>query len=371
VLPRAAARRTEIYKELFSGELPYDPQPAEEDTSLASLARITRRSGIFVQEVRRHVDSMAHLVERVLADHELLAQSAEASPEAIFCFAGPQQQRVVAEVVTYMCRQWELTQARRGFPFIFSDPRAPSRWLIIEAAAAAATSGTPRNGFFLEISNHDRRRLAKLLAVWGPKFVDQWFDGTILRQWAQVQGMSDEVFETWRTTFGPAELRAVADKNNLDPLGALNRAKAHLEGPLSSAAIAEKVGWSIDEVALIFTPARRLLLTIVYPTGFDAALRRIKRNLEEVVTCQNLAERYGMSDHRVREVFTPSRRVAIAVACTAKPLTACDRLYRNREQHVDFKPQSDRIDRAQERLLDGLAESASRRRTAAHPMTAA
>jgi hypothetical protein len=357
VLPAAVARRTEIYEVLFAGELPYDPQPADEATSLCSLARATHRSGNFAPHAKRHVASLAGLVDRVLADHESLAQSAQENPETIFCFAGPQQQRFVTEVVTHMCQQWEKTQARRGLPFIFSAPSAPSRWLIIEAAAAVAVAATPRNGFDRVNSLHERKRLAKLLAIWGPEFVAQWFDGTILCRWAQVQEMPDEVYETWRLAFGPAELRAVANRHPLDPLGALGGVKARFEGPLSAASIVEKVGWSTDAVALIFTPSRRLVLAMNHSTGFDTALQRIKHSLEHVVTCQNLAERYGLSDHRVREIFAPSRRIAFAVTYTANPLAACDVWYRSHGQREGYKSNANLVDRDQEQLLDDLAKS--------------
>ena len=98
--PNLDENREVAYEALFQGELPYEPQPDEQDIGLSGLWRAhTQKGGRKGEIIDSHFDEIPKIVEAILSNHEKLSRSPEgANGAAIFSFLNPEIQEIATEI---------------------------------------------------------------------------------------------------------------------------------------------------------------------------------------------------------------------------------------------------------------------------------
>jgi AraC-like DNA-binding protein len=177
-------------------------------------------------------------------------------------------------------------------------------------------------------SEKERKDLAKLIANWGPGFVNEWMRGKIIRRWLEEKNISQEEINEWLEAFTPGMRKHFAVNNVTDPLEALERVKHNLEQELTDDKISNALGWSEAEVKEVFTPGERKHFAVHNINNPSEALKRVKHNLEQELTDDKISDELGWSETEVREVFTPSMRKYFAVHYINNPLEAPKRYIR-------------------------------------------
>ena len=98
--PNLVENREVAHEALFQGELPYEPQPEEQDIGLSGLWRAhTTKRGRKGEITDSHFDEIPKIVEAILSNHEKLSRSPEgANGAAIFSFLNPEIQEIATEI---------------------------------------------------------------------------------------------------------------------------------------------------------------------------------------------------------------------------------------------------------------------------------
>ena len=333
--PNLVENREVAHEALFQGELPYEPQPDEQDIGLSGLWRAhTTKRGRKGEIIDSHFDEIPKIVGAIISDHEKLSRSPEgANGAAIFSFLNPEIQEIVTEITTGAIKNWELALYRNKQPFLLGvsnehlDDISNERLahlvgmqsLVIETAAAAIES-LPA---FVEVptkpTKTEKEDLSKIISNWGPNFVKEWFSGKIIEEHFRQSGLDDAEIREWLNTFTPGIRRRFAVGNITDPMEALDRVKANLES-LNDQAIAERLDWSEEEAREIITPSTRRYFAVKNITNPMEALDRVKANLESL-NDQAIAEQLGWREEEAREIITPSTRRYFAVNNTTDPFS--------------------------------------------------
>ena len=270
--PNLVENREIAHEALFQGELPYEPQPDEQDIGLSGLWRAhTRKSGRKGETVDSHFDEIPKIVEKILSDHERLRRSPEgANGAAIFSFLNPEAQTLVSNITTGCIKNWELALYRNEHPFLLSvrnehlDNVTSERLahlvgmqsLVIETAAAVMQVLPEFVENPTKPSKDQQNNIAKIVSNWGPNFAREWFNGVIIEKHFKESGLNEAEVKEWLDTFIPGMRRRFAVNNITDPMAALDRVKENLD-MMTDAAIAERLGWSEDDVRDIITPSIR------------------------------------------------------------------------------------------------------------------
>src|ERR1035438_4811311 len=180
---------------------------------------------------------------------------------------------------------------------------------------------TLQNNFDLSIKL-DRECIAKIIAWWGPEFTMQWFDGRTFSHWADENEIPvDERSEIWKL-FNPTTLKRFILHNIADPLKSLGAVKQNLETTLTTANIAEHLGWTEEEVDEVFTSGWRKRVATHNIADPLSALAKVKLHLETTLTTANIAEHLGWTEEEVDEAFTSGVRKFFAFANPTDPLSA-------------------------------------------------
>ena len=209
--------REGMYDTLFRGELPYEPLPDDAQVGISGLSRITNRGGVRTEILNNHLSKLPTLIDHMLVEHDL---SAKLGDEAVFAFANNEARQTVSEIVCDIFTQWEVTHNRNNLHPLINESNSNAKWLVIETAAAIMSSGTKDNNFNLSRAN-DKQQIAKLISSWGPKFIKQWFNGTIINQWLDNQHLTDIEKQQWQEIFSPSLRKHFAVSNISDPLKAM------------------------------------------------------------------------------------------------------------------------------------------------------
>ena len=335
VNPQNLVQNREISHEaLFQGELPYEPQPDEQDIGLSGLWRAhTRKSGSRGETVDSHFDVIPKIVEKILSDHERLSRSPEgANGAAIFSFLNPEAQTLVSDITTGCIKNWELALYRNEQPFLLSvrnehlDNVTSERLahlvgmqsLVIETAAAVMQVLPEFVENPTKPSKDQQNNIAKIVSNWGPNFAREWFNGVIIEKHFRESGLNEAEVREWLDTFTPSMRRYFAVHNITDPMAALDRVKENLD-MMTDAAIAERLGWSEEDVRDIITPSIRRYFAVSKITDPMAALDRVKENLD-MMTDAAIAEGLGWSEDDVRDIITPGMRRRFAVFNISDPM---------------------------------------------------
>jgi len=260
---------------LFRGELPYEPQPSEPDIGLAGLHRTTKKQGRRGEELETQQSVAQTKVREILSDHQRLSRDPNA-PEgsAIFSFIDPKYQSLVTEITAQCIANFELGLYRRDYPFVMSSKDILSsdqeireahllsqRSIVIETATAVMKAMPAFIGNPDRIKETEKKDLTKIVSNWGPEFTIQWFDGTIINKHFVELGVEESEIGELMEVFTPSLRRYFAVHNISDPLAALERVKDNID-LLTDQAIAEKTGWSLEEVGEVFTPGIRKHLAV-------------------------------------------------------------------------------------------------------------
>lgn len=330
-LPSEFELRQERYDALFAGELPYEPLPPEMEVGVSGLARITRRGGARSAQTREYLEQVPEIIDNILKEHDIEAHDPD-SLNAIFSFVDSSEasalesRQLVGSVVAKIFVQWEVTHTKRGLDRLLCSEGG--RWLVLETACAVMDTATSYNELNLE-NKVEAQLVTTMLASWGPRFVSQWLDGSVLRQWAEHNDLSSTEIDELRELFSPAALRAFMEGNPMDPLGGLEKVKHHLDVTLTDENMAEALGWSIDEIQQTFPPSRRLYLATNYVGDPLRAARKASENLESVLTDENIASYLGWEVDEVAATFTTAIRRRFALSNLNNPLRALKRVKDN------------------------------------------
>ena len=270
--PNLVDNREVAHEALFKGELPYEPQPDEEDIGLSGLWRAhTHKKGAKGETVNSHFDEIPKIVELILSDHERLSRTPEGSNgAAIFSFLSPEAQAIVSEITTGAIKNWELALYRNEQPFLLTNTNENIDYIdserlahlvgmqstVIETAAAILEVLPEFVNNPMKPTKTEKEDLSKLISNWGPNFVREWFNGTIIEKHFRQSGLEDTEIKEWLNTFSPGLRRHFAVGNINNPMEALDRVKANLDN-LNDRAIAERLGWSEEDARDIITPGMR------------------------------------------------------------------------------------------------------------------
>lgn len=254
-----AELRSARYDALFAGELPQIPPEEDAHLSMSALARATHRSGSRTIELQDHLAHLPTTIATILDEHEA---SAHAGDEALFSFIDQDSREAVEGVVNTVFTQWEVTRARNGQEPLVTNAESSVKWFVLETAAAVMEVSGPRQSFNITRSAGDAKNLAKVLAVRGPRFITQWFDGTIMTEWMNEQSITPEEQAETRKLFTTAMLKRIAVHNISDPLGALERTRTHLQETLTDENIALYLGWSTADAHKLFPSKVRKCLAV-------------------------------------------------------------------------------------------------------------
>jgi hypothetical protein len=347
--PNLVENREVAHEALFQGELPYEPQPEEQDIGLSGLWRAhTQKGGRKGEIVDSHFDEIPKIVDAILSNHEKLSRSSEgANGAAIFSFLNPELQEIVTEITTGAIKNWELALYRNEQPFLLGkDTRhlddisnerlahlVGMQSLVIETAAAAIGSLPAFVENPAKPTKTEKEDLSKIISNWGPNFVNEWFSGKIIEEHFRQSGLDDAEIQELLDTFTPSMRRYFAVGNINNPMEALDRVKANLES-LSDEAIAERLGWSEEEAGEFITPSIRRRFAVSNITDPMEALDRVKANLESL-SDEAIAERLGWSEEKAREIITTGILRQLAVEHINNPMEALDRVKANLESLSD------------------------------------
>ena len=245
--------RQERYDTLFRGELPYDPIPDGLDIGISGLRRMTNCAVKRSNALGQHLDDLPAMIGDILLEHDLAAMD---EGEAIFAFINDKSSEQVGAIVTDIIAQWEIAHDRNKLGVLIEPKDSPSKWLVIETAAAVMQ--TISDGYFdINKNKGDSKTIATIIRSWGPRFAKQWFDGSIIRQWMEAEEIPDNEQREWLEVFTPSIKKRFAVHNINDPLAGLAKVKENLEVKLTDEAIAESLGWGVDEVREVFTTSTR------------------------------------------------------------------------------------------------------------------
>lgn len=311
--------REPYYDTLFRGELPYEPLPEDAEVGIAGLARITHRKGPRL-DINGHLAVLPDIVESMLLRHDEAAQTSE---PAIFGFVNAKARQAVSDVVADVFAQWEVTYYRHGLDKLLPNSLSPAQGLVLETAAAVMTVNTAIPNINIDKHTGDKKAIAGIIASWGPRFAEQWFNGTIMKQWMDQEGVADEDQAEWTEVFTPGLLKRLATYYIANPLRAFETVKRNLEEVLTDQNIADRLSWSEAEASEVIKPGLRKLLAVSYINDPLKGLEKVKHNLEKILTDANIAESFGLSEAQAASLVPPSMRRRFAVNNIAQPLKAC------------------------------------------------
>ncbi len=326
------------YESLFSGECPDQLQPEFNEIGLAGLWRVfSQKFGRNSIELRNLLDTVPSKVATILTEHDELARSATDSNEAIFSMIDPTDTlNNVSDITSCVIGIWEKALFKNSEEPIFSkskdkiseetDKRVrlvhfqTPESLVIETAAVVMQvlpiwSETPFNP-----SKADKTNLAQILANWGPGFLKQWMDGTILNKWIEKQSIADTEAQEYNEIFTPGLLKHFVINNISDPLAILDKVAKNLAF-MTDEVLAEYLEWTEEEVKEILTPGLRKRFAVNNISNPLDALDKFAANLD-LLSDEVLIECLGWSESDVIEKLTPGLRKHIAVRYSSDPLAA-------------------------------------------------
>jgi hypothetical protein len=108
--------------------------------------------------------------------------------------------------------------------------------------------------------------------------------------------------------------------NISNPLEALKKVKYNLENILTDENIAKELNWYIEEVKGIVDVSIKKELAYKNITDPLEALRIFKHNLEDVLTDENIAKELGWDIEEVKEIVTIGMKKALVIRNISDPL---------------------------------------------------
>jgi len=353
--PNLVDNREVAYEALFQGELPYEPQPDEQDIGLSGLYReYTSKKGKPRGIEESHYDRIPEIINAILSDHESLSRSPEgANGGAIFSFLKPEYQTIIMELTSGAIIKWEKALIRNEQPFLISEDTGHlddisnerlahlvgMRSLVIETAAAMLEVLPISATKPMDPTIADKNELINIISNWGPKFAKEWFSGTIIEEHLRKSGLEDSEIQERLHEFTPALRRRLLYTKPQRPLEQLDRVIANITLMKDDKAIATRLGWSVDEVKEFFTSSSRKTIAVGNITDPMSKLDKIRVNFE-LLTDDNLGNhirQYELDDSQIQEFLDsliPSRRRQIAID-SIDPLKTIDKIFYNLKSLTD------------------------------------
>lgn len=327
--------RPMTYSALFHGEMPYEPVPSLETIGLAGLWRVhTNKRGLDSNKLNHHLDRLPPIVTSTLVEHNERAHSGAVDEETIFGIIEPRTLDDVVEVTALMVRWWEKALWKNNMCSVLvldqirdrpieRAQRAHRRAVIIEAAAAVLQALPVFVTDPYTLSASEKKGLAKVLANWGPLFLQKWMNGDILSQWLEPQDISEKEAEEWQAVFAPYIRKRFITSNVNNPIAALDQAKTNLED-MTDTNIAQHLQWTIEEVQSVIQSGLRKHFAVINIANPWKAMEKVKANLA-FLTDQNIAMRLGWTSEKVRATIPHGMRKYFSVHHINDPLSALER----------------------------------------------
>jgi hypothetical protein len=369
------------YKALFNGELPYEPKPDPEDLGLAAFTRSKGRSKGLSREqqqtkasISEHVANLINKQPRRLEVTERLEeldiQEANVAsiynlnsilnvdnPNSIFSFiCSKQEVDIIASIVSKVLSYYELALSRDGsqlFPSVnnkefrtkqdlkaHNASRLGYDALALELAASVmqvlpifTNKNKPGSDFKANKlpSSLVQRDIVSLLTKWGPAFIQEWFDDTIIKNYLISEGLDHEQQQYWLGVFNWSTKSTIISNFISNPLDAVKRIKHNLEHILTDENIARELSWDIEEVRSIITSSMKKVLASTYISNPLEALRKVKYNLENILSDENISKELNWDIEEVRGIITPSIKKHLAISNISNPLEALRKVKYNLE----------------------------------------
>ena len=364
--------RRVAYEAAFLGELPYEPQPEESDIGLSGLWRAySRKNGPPGNKLGPILEEIPATVGSILIDHEAHSRSDRGDDgEAVFSLIEPESTLpILADITSRVMYFWGMGLGRNGYLPLSSSIEVEGdakfnlgnminvRSIVIETAASAMQvlpvfaekPDAPTKG--------EKENLARILANWGPQFLVEWLDGTIVNKWFDEKGVNEVEKQEWQTILTEGVLKHFAVHNLRNPLDGLSRAIENYQA-LTDHAIAHHLNWTEEEVTEIFTPSIRKNFAVGHITDPFVAVDKVRDNLEILTPCA-IAERLGWTEEEVTEIFTPSLIVEFATRKVGSPLGAIDKVRLNIET-LTTPAIAERLGWTEEEVLKAIPNSTRR-----------
>lgn len=330
--PSLVESRQAYYETLFQGELSHEASPEDAYLGVAGLHRITHKGGMRSRRLTEHLKKIPGMVESVLIEHDIEALE---GGDSVFYITSEEDRELVAGVVADIFTRWEVTHSRLGLGPLLPDDLSSGSGLVIETAAAVMNiSG--QYGFNLRNNKSDRKNIAITLANWGPGFANRWFDGTTLEQWADERGFSADERDRWTGIFPPSLLKHFAVSYVQDPVKGLDAVRHNLDEVLTDENLAVYLGWDTSRVTEVFNADLREYLAVHNIANPLQAADRIRHNLEETLTYGNIAEHLGCTEEEVADLVSPSRLSVIAARYPNDPLKVIRAAKRNLDEVLTY-----------------------------------
>jgi DNA-directed RNA polymerase specialized sigma subunit len=342
--PKTIEDRVVAYESLFNGELPYNTMPEEADIGIAGLWRaFVCKDGRTGDDLALLLDNVPGTVQEILTYHQ--HASSQEDGNAVFGLLYPEVALpIVTGITTRIMTLWEKALYRHGEPSMLTTKRdatgdlskeqsgerlahlLASQQLVVETAAAVVQVLPLWVKDLYKPSKNSEDGVAKILASWGPQFLTEWMNGTIIGKWLDTMQLSEAERQDWNELFNDSTKKRFAVGNISDPLKALGRVKDHLEVTLSDENIAKELGWSVEDVRQIFTNHMKKRFAVSNIANPLKALGRVKEHLGVTLSDENIAEELGWNIEEVRQMFTDSMKKNLAVSNISDPLKALGRV---------------------------------------------
>ena len=316
------------YDQLFDCPLDNQFEFNENDISVASLCRLTRKEGKRSRQLDDHLNLLPKLITNILSNNDARARN---NQEAVFGFIDQTAFENVTKITAHVFYLWELSQSRNHLSYLVDEQNESNDLnnFVIETASAVMSLGSEKQYFDFN-QPADQKKIAKLLANWSPNFINEWFEGKTIQQWYQDSGISQEKQQEWNKIFTPSMVKNLIVHNSTDPIGTLNTIKYNLETVLTDQNIADQLDWPLEEVKSFLTTGLKIRFAMHNILDPLKAVRRFKYNLETVLTDQNIADQLDLSLDKVQTLFTPYLRKYVAVHHIMDPLASCQRYYQTK-----------------------------------------
>lgn len=324
--------RAETYDALFSGELPNRPQPDEASVGLSGLWRIwTEKRGARGGRLTRRLNTVPEAVANTLKRHEDHARSETDDNNAIFGLTHPEETLpILTHITSETIKLWEaaLYRNNRAPLTLLDEETAPSKdeheatdahqthlqsydSLITETAGAVLQVLPVWAKDPYKPSKTEQKNLSMVLANWGPRFLTEWMNGSIITEWLRQQNATEEEIIEWQAVFTPSIRKRLIVSYVDSPLDALGKVKNNWE-KLSDENIAAHLGWSEEEASSIFNSGMRKHLAVHYINDPIDPLERVRDNLARL-TSENITNYLDWPEEVVESIFTAWIRKHFAV----------------------------------------------------------
>jgi len=311
---------------LFGEQSDFSDFYLEEQTfCYASLCRTNRLAGKYDQQTRQLLDNLPDIINNVLQNNQanqlLNSQTTDNDHSVIFNFIDSESQELVSEIVTAIYKNWLRAEVRQNKK-LEKNNNLFNPELITETAASVikAISNTKDK---LNLNKPPEKIIfIKLMSYFGPDFTEKWLDQTIVNQWLETLQMDESDKEKYRHLLSTGNLKKLSQNTINNPIELLNKIRDNLENELSDENIVRLTGWPINEVKTFFTFARKSNIAVNNLMNPLKTVDTIRDNLENKLSDENIVQLTGWPISKVQQVFPLATKKNIAISNIKNPKLA-------------------------------------------------